>query len=40
MDGNMTLYDAHERTSAIEHKLRERFGPETHVTLHTEPKHP
>ena len=40
MDGNMTLYDAHERTSAIEQKLRERFGPETHVTLHTEPKHP
>ena len=38
MDGNLTLYEAHDRTTAIEHKLKERFGAETHVTLHTEPE--
>ena len=38
MDGNMTLYEAHDRTSSIEHKLKERFGEDTHVTLHTEPE--
>ena len=37
MDGNLTLYEAHERTSDIEHKLKETFGTDTHVTLHTEP---
>ena len=40
MDGNLTLYEAHERTSAIERKLKETFGTDTHVTLHTEPKRP
>ncbi len=39
MDGKMPLQEAHERTTAIENKLKEKFGPETHVTLHTEPKH-
>ena len=39
MDGKMTLQEAHERTTAIEHKLKEKFGAETHVTLHTEPKY-
>jgi cation diffusion facilitator family transporter len=37
MDGNLSLHEAHERTSSIERKLKERFGPDTHVTLHTEP---
>ena len=37
MDGKLTLYEAHERTSAIENKLKETYGPDTHVTLHTEP---
>ena len=39
MDGEMSLQEAHDRTTAIEHKLKERFGKETHVTLHTEPVH-
>ena len=39
MDGKMPLQEAHERTTAIEYKLKEKFGPETHVTLHTEPKY-
>ena len=37
MDGNLSLRDAHERTTAIEAALREHFGPQTFVTLHTEP---
>ena len=27
----------HERATTIEHKLKERFGMKTHVTLHMEP---
>jgi cation diffusion facilitator family transporter len=37
MDGNLSLYEVHERATDIERKLKERFGKETHVTLHTEP---
>jgi cation diffusion facilitator family transporter len=37
MDGELPLHLAHERASDIERKLKERFGAETHVTLHTEP---
>lgn len=38
MDGNLPLSSAHEHASAIERKLKERFGPDTLVTLHMEPK--
>ena len=38
MDGELSLNKVHERASDIERKLKERFGKETHVTLHTEPK--
>ena len=38
MDGNLSLHQVHERASDIERKLKERFGKETHVTLHTEPR--
>ncbi len=37
MDGDMSLTEAHNRASAIERRLRERFGPQTHVTIHMEP---
>lgn len=37
MDGNLPLEIVHERATAIEHKLKDRFGKETHVTLHMEP---
>ena len=37
MDGNVSLTAAHERATAIEQRLRERFGPQTHVTIHMEP---
>ena len=38
MDGERTLRDAHEQVSAIERKLKERFGSDTLVTIHMEPK--
>ena len=38
MDGNLSLHVVHEQATAIEHKLKERFGPDTLVTLHMEPK--
>ena len=37
MDGNLSLHRAHERATSIEQKLKERFGPQTHVTIHMEP---
>ena len=37
MDGNMSLLQAHEITSEIEKKLKDRFGAQTIVTLHMEP---
>ena len=37
MDGKLSLTEAHERATAIEHKLKESFGPDTHVTIHMEP---
>jgi cation diffusion facilitator family transporter len=37
MDGNMTLSVAHDRATDIENLLKERFGAQTHVTLHMEP---
>ena len=40
MDGNMPLIDAHNLTSRVEHKLKERFGDDTHITLHMEPIKP
>lgn len=37
MDGNLTLTAVHDRTTAIEQRLRQRFGPQTHITIHMEP---
>ena len=38
MDGELSLNKVHERANDIERKLKERFGMDTHVTLHTESK--
>ena len=38
MDGSISLHEAHERTRAIEQKLKARFGPDTIVTIHMEPR--
>lgn len=40
MDGNMPLRDVHNITSQVEQRLKERFGNETHITLHMEPVKP
>lgn len=37
MDGQLPLETVHERATTIERKLKERFGNNTHVTLHMEP---
>ena len=37
LDGNMTLNEAHEIVSAIEDRIRDRFGHGTIVTIHMEP---
>ena len=38
MDGRLPLAAVHERASTIERRLKDRFGPQTHVTLHMEPE--
>ena len=40
MDGNISLHESHERATAIERRLKQRFGGKTHVTIHVEPKKP
>ena len=37
MDGNTTLDQSHACATQIERKLKERFGTDTHVTVHMEP---
>ena len=37
MDGSLPLSQAHERASRIERHLKERFGADSHVTIHMEP---
>lgn len=37
VDGNTTVDHAHEITRGIESKLRNKFGPHTHIVLHVEP---
>ena len=38
MDGNITLTQAHDKATEIEELLREKYGEETHVAVHVEPK--
>ena len=37
MYGSVSLLKAHDLTSQVERKLKERFGDDTHITLHMEP---
>lgn len=37
MDGHISLHKAHETATDIEHKLKEKFGEDTHVGIHVEP---
>ena len=36
----MSVSEAHDKTREIENRLRERFGADTHITLHVEPIKP
>ena len=38
MDGGITLKEAHDKASEVEDILRQRYGEETHVVVHVEPK--
>lgn len=40
MDGEISLVQAHSRAHYIEKALKERFGADTHVTVHVEPVKP
>lgn len=40
MDGNISLTQAHSRAHHIETDLKERFGPDTLITIHVEPVKP
>ena len=37
MDGNRSLKETHAKASEIERLLKERYGEETHVSIHVEP---
>ena len=38
MDGDISLKEAHEKASEVEDVLRQRYGEETHVAVHVEPR--
>ena len=38
MDGDIPLKEAHDKASEVEDLLRERYGEETHIAVHVEPK--
>lgn len=38
MDGEMTLIEAHQKSTLVENLLKERFGATTSVSVHAEPK--
>ncbi len=38
MDGNITLEEAHDTATAIEHRLKDIFGEGTLINIHVEPK--
>lgn len=40
MDARMTLADSHTHATAIEQRLRNKFGSRTHIILHVEPTKP
>ena len=37
VDGNITLFEAHEKASEVEDLLRRHYGEETHIAVHVEP---
>lgn len=37
LPGQISLYEAHQHVTAIEQRLRQRFGPRTYINIHDEP---
>lgn len=37
MPGSLSLYAAHEHATAIENRLKQKYGADTHVGIHSEP---
>jgi cation diffusion facilitator family transporter len=37
MDGKTSLAQTHDKITEIEQRLKEQYGPKTHVIIHTEP---
>lgn len=38
LDGKLTLESAHEKASEVERRFKERFGMESHIIIHMEPR--
>lgn len=38
MEGKLTLDEAHEKATTIEHLFKERFGKDSHIIIHMEPR--
>ena len=38
MDGNIPLREAHDKATEMERLLKERYGEETHISIHVEPE--
>lgn len=38
LDGSLSLNEAHEKASSIEHLFKERFGSNAHIIIHMEPR--
>ena len=38
MPGNISLYEAHSHATAIEHRLRDKFGNDIFINIHVEPQ--
>ena len=38
MDGDITLCQAHDKATEVEYLLRSRYGEDTHIAVHVEPK--
>lgn len=38
MDGHQSLYETHDRATAIERRLKAEFGENTHIGIHVEPE--
>lgn len=38
LDGNLSLAQAHDKATEVEHRFKERFGEQSHIVIHMEPE--